>query len=226
MISSFLRSINPDEAVGVDLGDVAGVQPAVSVDRLGGPLRIVAVAEHHELAAHEQLAVLRELHLDAGRRRADGADPDVARAVDRPARARLRHRPTAPRARSRARGRTPAPRPASARRRRGRRAPGRGRASPRSCENICSSACADPRLELRRDRLAALAEPHTLERRRERLLARSPAARAGCAACIASSPAFSFSQMRGHREEPVRPHPRQERDDILRGFGQTVIVPA
>jgi len=37
-----------DVSVGIDLGDVAGVQPPVLVDRLGGPPGIVAVTTHHQ----------------------------------------------------------------------------------------------------------------------------------------------------------------------------------
>ena len=48
MISSFLRSTIVHVAVLVDLADVAGVQPAVGVDRLGGLLGQVAVAGHHD----------------------------------------------------------------------------------------------------------------------------------------------------------------------------------
>ncbi len=69
-------------AVGVDLGDVAGVQPAVGVDRLGRALGVVAIAAHHDRAAHEQLAVVRERKLDPGDRHADGADADRVLGVD------------------------------------------------------------------------------------------------------------------------------------------------
>ena len=47
-----------DVAVLVDRGDVAGVQPAVVVERLGRALGQVAVADHHDLRAREQLAVV------------------------------------------------------------------------------------------------------------------------------------------------------------------------
>ena len=70
MISSFLRSTIVQVAVVVDLADVAGVQPAVGVDRLGGLLGQVAVAAHHDSAADQHLAVVGELDLDARRRRA------------------------------------------------------------------------------------------------------------------------------------------------------------
>ena len=72
MIISFLRSTIFRIAVVVELADVARVQPAVGIDRLGGLLGHVAVADHHELAADEHLAVLGELDLDA---RAPAARP-------------------------------------------------------------------------------------------------------------------------------------------------------
>ena len=49
MIISFLRSTIRDVAVVVDLADVAGVQPAVGVERLGGLVGHVAVAGHHDV---------------------------------------------------------------------------------------------------------------------------------------------------------------------------------
>ena len=45
-------------AVGVEGAEVAGVQPAVGVDRGRGRLRVVEVAAHHGVAAHEDLARL------------------------------------------------------------------------------------------------------------------------------------------------------------------------
>ena len=53
-----------DEAVGVDRGDVAGVQPAVD-DRLGGRLGPVPVAEHHVGPRHQDLAVLARIAVGA-----------------------------------------------------------------------------------------------------------------------------------------------------------------
>ncbi len=153
------------EAVVVDLGDVAGVQPAVGVERLGGLLRLVAVAEHHELAADEQLAVL-------GR-----ASPRRRAMADRPCRS------------SPAPGRLQVPKPqvsdiphSSASSiptawKNSSTSTGVGAAptltdstwsSPsisRSLEKICSSASATWRLELLGHRLAALAQPHPLDRR-------------------------------------------------------------
>ena len=43
-------------AVGRDLGDIAGGEPAFAVDLLGGGLRVVEIARHDGGATHEQLA--------------------------------------------------------------------------------------------------------------------------------------------------------------------------
>ena len=80
-------------AVLVELADVAGVQPAIGVDRLGGLLGRAAVAEHHDLAAHEHLAVIGDRDLDAGRGRADGAELDLLGRVDAAGAAGLGHPP-------------------------------------------------------------------------------------------------------------------------------------
>ncbi len=84
----------PDDvavALLVDGADVAGVHPAVGVDRLGRPLRIVPVAEHHRIAAGAELArlpardgaALRVDHLDLQVRlhAADGGHPPLERIV-------------------------------------------------------------------------------------------------------------------------------------------------
>ena len=68
------------EAVGVELADVAGVQPAVGVERLAGPLRVLVVAAHHQRAADQHLAVVGDPHLHAGERLADRAGAGVGRA--------------------------------------------------------------------------------------------------------------------------------------------------
>ena len=57
-------------AVGADLADVAGVEPAV-LERARGFLGGVEVAGRDVLAADEDLAVGGDLHLDAGDRLAD-----------------------------------------------------------------------------------------------------------------------------------------------------------
>ena len=59
-IISFLRPRMNSLAVRVDLADVAGVEPAV-LERARGLLRGVEVARRHVVAAHEDLAVRRDL---------------------------------------------------------------------------------------------------------------------------------------------------------------------
>ena len=78
---SFLRSVICEIAVAVDDADIAGVQPAVA-QRGGGPFGIAPIALHHRLAAHEDLAVLGDPHLDARERRADGVQLHLAGRVD------------------------------------------------------------------------------------------------------------------------------------------------
>ena len=58
---------DPQRAVLLDAGDVAGVQPAVGVDRLRGRLRVVEVALHHLRAADQELARLARRRVLAGR---------------------------------------------------------------------------------------------------------------------------------------------------------------
>ena len=52
-------------AVCVHYADVAGVQPAVGVDRLGRLVGIVEIADHHVVAAYHHLAGLAPWHLVA-----------------------------------------------------------------------------------------------------------------------------------------------------------------
>ena len=47
--------VDVEVAVGVEVADVAGTEPPVLVDRLARRLRVVPVALHHLLAAHEDL---------------------------------------------------------------------------------------------------------------------------------------------------------------------------
>jgi hypothetical protein len=64
-------------------GQVAGVHPAVGVDRLGGALGVVPVAQHHRVAAGAELAGLPTLD-GLARGRVDDLDLDVRRsAADR-----------------------------------------------------------------------------------------------------------------------------------------------
>ena len=73
----------PDDAqvaVGVERAEVAGVQPAVGVDRGRGRLGVVEVAAHHGLAAHDDLARLAGRGVGARRRRPCGPrSPATAR---------------------------------------------------------------------------------------------------------------------------------------------------
>ena len=71
-----------DEAVGVDLADVAGVQPAVD-DRLAGRLLVLVVPLEDVGALDEDLAVVGDLHLAAGEGFADRADLEVVGGGDR-----------------------------------------------------------------------------------------------------------------------------------------------
>ena len=62
-----------EEAALVDAPDVAGVEPAVLVEHLGGRLGVVVVAAHDARAPDEDLAVLGDAHLGARHRPADRA---------------------------------------------------------------------------------------------------------------------------------------------------------
>ena len=65
-----------DEAV-LDDADVAGLEPALGVDRVARRVGLVVVALHDVRAARQDLAVLRDLHLDAVDRLSDRADAEV-----------------------------------------------------------------------------------------------------------------------------------------------------
>ncbi len=69
MIRSFFRSVILRKPVGVELADVAGVHPAVGVDRLGRPLLVAVVAGHHQRAADQHLAVVGDPQLHPGNAR-------------------------------------------------------------------------------------------------------------------------------------------------------------
>ena len=77
---SFLRSVMREEAV-AQLADVAGVEPAVRVDRLARRVGLVVVALHDVRAAREDLAVGRDHDL----RRRRPACPTVPMPEVRPA---------------------------------------------------------------------------------------------------------------------------------------------
>src|SRR5204862_7258602 len=57
---------DPEIAGGVQVADVAGVEVAVLVDHFGGRFRQAEIPAHDVAPAHEDLAVLRDLHLHAG----------------------------------------------------------------------------------------------------------------------------------------------------------------
>src|SRR5829696_2969258 len=86
-----LAACDREEAVVVDLAEVAGMQPALVVEDLLGRLLVRPVAREDAGAAHEDLAVPRDRHLDALERLADGAEAEVVGPVDRPEADRLRH---------------------------------------------------------------------------------------------------------------------------------------
>ena len=69
----FLAAADGEEAIGVELGQVARVEPAVADDFGGGGL-VLPVAEHDVGAAGEQFAVGGDAYFDAGNCLADGAE--------------------------------------------------------------------------------------------------------------------------------------------------------
>ena len=73
-ISSFLRPRIDEEAIGIELAEVAGVEPAVA-DHFGRGGLVVPIAEHDVRAADEDLAVVGDADFDVRQRPADGAEP-------------------------------------------------------------------------------------------------------------------------------------------------------
>src|SRR5262249_5222836 len=67
---------DPQVALVVELADVAGVEPTVRVDDLGGLLRFVEVAGEDVAALAENLSVFGELDGHAGEGAADRSRPD------------------------------------------------------------------------------------------------------------------------------------------------------
>ena len=58
VLDELLEPVDDEQVpVGVDVADVAGVQPAVGVDRVGRGLRVVEVALHHLRTPDPDLAV-------------------------------------------------------------------------------------------------------------------------------------------------------------------------
>ena len=155
----------------------------------------VAVAGHHDAAAHEQLAVLGELQLDAGRRRADRPDLDP---VGRVARARAAGLGHAPQLRQRDADGVEELDDLDGRRRGAdvdrldlveaehRAQPGEDLLVGRATAAASSSGTGSPACSRRTLRIAASSAACTGAR-----------SSSGRAASIVSSPALSFSQIRG-----------------------------
>ena len=59
----------------VEQADIPGVEPAFAVERVGGGLGFLVVAGHDMRPAGEDLSVRRDLDLDAGDGKSDGAEP-------------------------------------------------------------------------------------------------------------------------------------------------------
>src|SRR5207302_11155234 len=71
-----------EEAVLVDLADVAGVEPAVGIDGLLRGVIVVPIPLHDVRAATQNLAIFRDLHFDAGDDPAYSPDAAPLRRVD------------------------------------------------------------------------------------------------------------------------------------------------
>jgi hypothetical protein len=87
----FLAVGDRQEAVRVEDPDVAGVEPALAVDHLGRGVGIVPVSLHHDGAPDQDLAVGRDLDLDARKGLPDRAELRALRRVAGDARRGLGH---------------------------------------------------------------------------------------------------------------------------------------
>ena len=64
-LEQFLLAVgDEEEAVGVEVGDIAGAEPAIGVETLGVGLGFLPVAGEDRGAADEQFAVVGEFELD------------------------------------------------------------------------------------------------------------------------------------------------------------------
>src|SRR5207302_6838129 len=72
---------DPEEAVAVELADVARPEPAVAAERLTGRFVVPVVAGEDVLAVEEDLAVAGDANLAARKREADRAEPKVVEVV-------------------------------------------------------------------------------------------------------------------------------------------------
>ena len=190
-------------AVVVELADVAGVQPAVVVERLGGLLGLVEVAANTLPPRQQHLAVLGEPHLDAGTAAptvpalTSGAFDQVMdagglrHAVD----LRQRHADGAEPARiSAGIGAAPVMAISTSSR----------PSSPRTVWNATSSR----KSQVAISSCGGGAASHRLDDRQGRLdrLVELALALSGSAPSAALTPAWIFSQTRGHPEEDVGAH--------------------
>src|SRR5439155_25700866 len=66
------------EAVLVELAEVAGPEPAVAGEHLPCGLLVLVVAAEDRLGSQQHLAVLRDPDVDAGKRRADRPEAEAA----------------------------------------------------------------------------------------------------------------------------------------------------
>ena len=211
MISSFLRSTMLQVAVVVELADVAGVEPAVGVDRLARLLGHVAVAGRDERAADQHLAVVGELDLRSRRGRADRADPDLVRRIDGAVAAGLGHPPQLRRAGCRCAWKNSI-------------TSGGVGAAPTFTDSTSSRPSIARILDSTSSSAFACScgSSHLLPRAPSAGRGRAPtswpaSSRSSCSASMpASIAAFSFSQMRGTAKNQRGSHLGQVRHDLAR----------
>jgi hypothetical protein len=78
-----LPAVQPQETVRVELAEVSGVEPALLVDGGARGLLVLPIALEDVRSARDDLALVGDLHLDAGQRNADGAEAVPVEAVER-----------------------------------------------------------------------------------------------------------------------------------------------
>src|SRR5437899_5887195 len=77
-----LPSVQPEEAVRVELAKVAGVEPAILVDRRAGGFLVLPVALEDVRSVRDDLALVGDLHQDAGQGNADRAQAVTVETVE------------------------------------------------------------------------------------------------------------------------------------------------
>ena len=164
-------------------------------------VRPAPIAVHHQVAAHQDLAVLGDAQLDAVQRRAHGLDADRVRRVGADHRPGLGLAIALHQRECRAPGRTARPPAPAARRRTSRRSAGR-RTAPAPWRAPAGPAAGSSRRSVERQAPAPRAA-----------CSRSPCARsnrrccqAGCRATCASTPAADHLQHARHRGQDGRAH--------------------